>query len=257
MLPLIDRLPGRRVSLGARWALRFAVFLPLLAGLSVLAHRGGLIDTPTFVILIVLCGVICMVGLCLFAVGLRSLWVRGTAGGRRLSWALFLFMPFIALYLAAALAYMIRPALSDVSTDPINPPPFAAELRAGGADAAALAAARAPHGDLCLSGLRFKAPLDATRDVFGQVAAGLRWRRVRQRGRIGADDELFVEYSYRTPVLAMPVNIVVRATDEGDTTFIDVRSRLGHLRHDLGLNAWIVGRFLADLDYAMIGVAEP
>ncbi|MBO6554524.1 MAG: DUF1499 domain-containing protein [Roseitalea sp.] len=254
---LTATLPSRRPSRSARWALNLAVFLPVLAGLSILAHRGTLIDTPTLLVLVALCGLLCLLGLLLFAFGLRSLWVHGTRGGRRLSWALFLLMPFVVLYAIAALAWALRPALSDVSTDLIDPPVFASERRAHGTGAPAVVAGRLHDGYPELLGTRFKAPLDATDGVVTEVAETLGWQRVRGRGRIGADDELFVEYAYKTPVLNMPVQIVVRTTDEGETTFVDVRARMPHLRHDLGISAGIVRRFLADVDYEMIGIAEP
>lgn len=257
MLLLTADLPSRRESRSARAALSLAVFLPVLAGLSILAHRGGVIDTRAFLILIALCGLICLSGLGLIASGLRSLWTHGTRGGRRLSWALFLFMPFIVLYLVAALAYLVRPTLADVSTDLINPPLFASEMRTSGANASALVAGRLQDGYPDILGVRFKAPLDATREVITQVAADLGWRRVRQRGRIGADNDLFIEYEHGTPVLAMPVDIVIRATDEGETTFVDIRARMPDVPHDLGVSAGLIARFMADLDYAMIGIAEP
>lgn len=254
---LTAELHSRRPSRAARAAFGLAVFLPVLAGLSVLGHRGGLIDTPTFLALAAVCAAICLVGLILFAIGLRSLWVHGTAGGRRLSWALFLFLPFLVLYCAATLAYLARPVLSDVSTDLIDPPLFVAEIEDNETADVARVAGQLREGYPELLGARFRAPLDATSEVVSAVATQLRWRPVGRRGRVGADNELFFEFRYRTPVLAMPVDIVVRAVDEGETTFIDARSRMADLPHDLGVNAWIIGRFQADLDYAMIGVAEP
>jgi len=254
---LTATLPSRRPSRSARWALNLAIFLPVLAGLSILAHRGTLIDTPTLLVLVTLCGFLCLFGLLLFVISLRSLWVHGTRGGRRLSWALFLLMPFVVLYAMAALAWALRPAVSDVSTDLIDPPVFASERRAHGNGAPTVVAGRLRDGYPELLGTRFKAPLDATEGVVAEVAETLGWQRMRGRGRIGADDELFVEYAYKTPVLNMPVQIVVRTTDEGETTFVDARARMPHLRHDLGINAGIIRRFLADIDYAMIGIAEP
>ncbi|MCR9120649.1 MAG: DUF1499 domain-containing protein [Phyllobacteriaceae bacterium] len=254
---LTATLPSRRPSRSARWALNLAVFLPVLAGLSILAHRGALIDTQTLLVLVALCGLVCLLGLLLFAIGLRSLWVHGTRGGRRLSWALFLLMPFVVLYGVATLAWALRPAVSDVSTDLIDPPVFASERRAHGTGAPAVVAGRLRDGYPDLLGTRFKAPLDATDGIVAEVAETLGWQRMRGRGRIGADDELFVEYAYRTPVLSMPVQIVVRTTDEGETSFVDVRAQMPDLQHDLGVSAGIIRRFLADIDYAMIGIAEP
>lgn len=254
---LTANLPRRVPSVAAAWALRLAVFLPVLAALSILAHRGGTIETPAFLILMALCAVICLAALGLFMAGLRSLWVHGKRGGRKLSWALFLLLPFLAFFGWVATNWIVRPMVSQVSTNLVDPPLFAAEIGGGAISASALVAAQLVDGYPALTGVRFKAPLDVTVDLSDRIAAEIGWQRQRGRGRVGADDAVFAEYVYKTPVLSLPLDIVVRAADEGETSFVDVRARMRFLPHDLGLGARVAGRFQAELDYAMIGVAEP
>ena len=254
-MALTAQLPPRPVSRAAKWTLRLAVFIPILSLLSILAHRNRLIESADFLILIGLVGALAAVALILFCIGLRSLWVFGTKGGKRLSWALVLLAPFIGAYLWAAATFVMTPTSSDISTDMIAPPLFAAELRQDeGPVARALAAGGLADRDVDLAGRRFTAPLDATYAVIETLAARKGWRVHERRGRIGADDDLFLQYTWRTPVLNMPVELIVRATDEGDTVFVDARARMPHVTHDLGYNARLIQRFLADLDFAMIGV---
>lgn len=256
-MTLTANLPRRPPSRTANWALRLAVFLPVLALFSVFAHRSGAIATPAFLTLMVLCALICATALLLVLVGVRSLWVHGARGGRKLSWALFLLLPFLLVYGWIAVVWIAQPTLSDVSTDLINPPLFSDEVQDDGATASALVAARLIDGYPALGGARFKAPLDATNTVIYQIADDLAWQPEASRGRVGADDEVTTEFVYRVPVLNLPFDIVIRASDEGETAFVDIRVRTAHLPHDLGTGARIVTRFLAELDYAMIGIAEP
>ena len=254
---LTSNLPARQPSRAAMWSLRLAVFLPVLAALSVLGHRGAFVDTPTFLILIVVIGVLLALALLLFAIGMRSLWLYGMRGGRRLSWAMLLMLPLIAAYAWAGVAWISHPALTDVSTDLVDPPLFSSEIARAGANATALVAGDLIDGYPELVGQRFSAPLDVVDEQVRAVANRLGWRLAQQRGRIGADDAILLQYEHQTPILRMPVQLVVRSTDEGDTIFIDVRSRMPYVAHDLGHNARLVRRFLFDLDFAMIGVAEP
>jgi hypothetical protein len=51
--------------------------------------------------------------------------------------------------------------------------------------------------------------------------------------------------------LRFPADVVVRLTDEGEATFVDMRSASHFAQHDLGDNADRIRRFLADLDARM------
>jgi len=52
--------------------------------------------------------------------------------------------------------------------------------------------------------------------------------------------------------LRFPVDAVVRMTDEGDATYVDMRSASQFGQHDLGDNARRIDDFLSDLDAAML-----
>ena len=61
-------------------------------------------------------------------------------------------------------------------------------------------------------------------------------------------------------VLALPVDVAMRVTDEGTSTYVDMRSASRYGSHDLGDNAARIAAFLAELDAevsALAGVLPP
>ncbi len=253
-MTFIASLPSRPPSRSARWALRLAVLCPVLVIVALLAHRGGMMATPTFVLALSVLALLSLLTLVLVLAGMRSLWVRGSKGGRRIAWAVFLMLPVLApLGVAVALAFQ-HPAVAEATTDPADPPAFADEAPTRTAASEAGTGSGSAAG---LAGLRYNAPLDSVLSAVAEVAEAKRWRELERRGRIGADDEIHVSYEHRIAVMHMPVRFVVRIADEGDTSFIDVRARMPHVAHDLGTTVRLTEAFLADLDFAMIGRTDP
>ena len=252
--PMVLRpLPERRRSHAAGWSVCFATFAPVLAIVSLVAHNMGVVDTPTFLILLKWVVIVALMGLVLVGGAFRSLWTHGMKGGRRAIWALFLSLITLAPFGLGTFAWMTRPHQADVSTDIASPPLFASE------------AARATDGDGMpnlangypqLNGRRFKAPPDAIEETILKTAEKQGWKLVSRRGRIGADDELFFQFAYVVPILAVPGEVVLRLSDEGDTSFVDMRARTDFVTHDLGLNAWLIDRYLKALDYDLIGIVD-
>jgi hypothetical protein len=67
----------------------------------------------------------------------------------------------------------------------------------------------------------------------------------------GAGGEMSIEVRAFSPWLRFPADVVVRLTDEGESTFVDMRSASHFGQHDLGDNADRIRGFLADLDARM------
>ncbi|MCI5073647.1 DUF1499 domain-containing protein [Oricola sp.] len=242
--------------MSAGWSLRFAIFAPVLALISLLAHYQGWVDTPTFFNLVASAVTIALVGLVLIIMALHSLWMRGTMGGRRAILALFLTAFTLAPFVLAGVGWVLRPHQADVSTDLIDPPLLEAEVRVTDDNPAAIVASRMRDGYPHLAGRRFKAPPEAIEETILTAAANQGWTLASRRGRIGADDELIFEFTYTIPVLAIPGSVVLRLTDEGDTSFIDMRARTDFVSHDLGWNARLIARYLDTLDFQLIGIVE-
>ncbi|MEM1375956.1 MAG: DUF1499 domain-containing protein [Pseudomonadota bacterium] len=253
----VRNLPDRRPSATAVWALRFAVFTPIFAFAGIVAHRVGLVETPAFGNLIIATVALTVFTLLLIVIGLARLWTFGTMGGRRLIGAIMC-VSFIAVPLAPGFYRMSAlPGVTDVSTDLVTPPVFRREISEFGGRASAIVAGALEDGYSDLAGRRYNSPVDTILATAVATGEGLGWDEIRTRGRVGADDVISIEFEHVSLILGMPVDIVVRMTDEGDTTFIDVRSRSRFFDHDLGSNAERIVSYLDALDFALIGVAQP
>lgn len=64
-----------------------------------------------------------------------------------------------------------------------------------------------------------------------------------------------LQYRTRTLVLGVPQDILVRLSEEEETTFVDMRAATRDGDHDLGLNAELIRDFLRDLDIRLLGIA--
>lgn len=255
MVVLTANLPPRKPSKAARWALRLALFVPVLFVMALVAHGLGTIDTAALILLMAATGALCFVALLLWIVGLRSLWTHGRKGGQALSWALLVLSPFIVIGILVVYAMLTQPPTMQASTDLIAPPLFTSETRADGVNASAILAAKLPSDSSTLTGRRYGAPMEVVLERVGEVVQQSGWQQRLQRGRIGADDEISIEYRGSVPVARVDAQMVVRLIDEGDTVFVDVRARTPQLPYDLGYNGWSIDRLLDRLDSQMIGVS--
>ncbi len=246
-------LPRRMPSKSAKWALRLAIFLPVLAVLCILAHRSGSIDTPSFLALLVAIALFAIIALVFVIAAFRSLWVNGKRGGRRATWALFIVAIIGAPYLYAAALSLNRPDVADVSTNLINPPVFQAEIQLYGENADTIIAGGLRDGYPEITGRRYNATADAILTLVQDLGAERNWIVTSRQGRVGANDELLIEFSRKSIVLGMPGEVIARVSDEGETTYLDLRSRSLFLNHDLGSNAAIVRSLIADIDFEMVG----
>ena len=64
-----------------------------------------------------------------------------------------------------------------------------------------------------------------------------------------------LQYRTRTLVLGIPQDILIRLSEEEETTFVDMRAATRDGDHDLGLNAELIRTFLHDLDVQLLGIA--
>ena len=149
------------------------------------------------------------------------------------------------------------PLQNDVSTDLVRPPLFRFELESRDMNRPALVAAQLRDGYATLTGRRYRAAPDAIEATVLELAATFGWELEMRRGRASADDDQFFHFVSRVPLLGLPGQIVLRITDEGDSSFVDLRGRQPQLPHDLaGWNAHIIERYLQTLDYELVAIAD-
>lgn len=252
-----------RYSAAIRWSARLASFAFVLFLTAALAHRYLGLETVAFLWLLGLVGLMALVGLGLAMAGLLTIWERGGRGARRLASAIVIAALTLAPFAVGLWRMIEYPRLADVATDLVDPPRFraAAILRDPRANAirpingieAGLIEDHYPKVD----GRRYPLAPDRVLEAVQELMARRGWAVVERRGRWQEDREVTVEALAASYLLRFPADVAVRVTDEGETTFVDMRSASHFGAHDLGDNGLRIIRFLADLDATVAAMAVP
>ncbi|ASY68031.1 DUF1499 domain-containing protein [Sinorhizobium fredii] len=114
----------RPYSHAAHWARRFARIGFVIFALSLAAHRFGPLTTPHFLALAGCAVAFALLAVLLATVGLTRLWKVAAVGGTASVSALFYAALPLGFFFYGAAQYLARPAIYDVSTDPVRPPPW-------------------------------------------------------------------------------------------------------------------------------------
>ena len=64
-----------------------------------------------------------------------------------------------------------------------------------------------------------------------------------------------LQYRAKSLILGIEQDIVIRLSEEEETTFVDMRAAMRDTPHDLGFNAALIRDFLRDLDQRLLGIA--
>jgi Protein of unknown function (DUF1499) len=239
---MITKKSLRQNSIAARWSLRSVIFALALLAVSGLLHRFGQIGTPSLLGVLTLVALLAALGLVLSLVGLAGLWLHGHSGGRRAAAALVLsslaLSPFgYALYKAVTL-----PMIADISTDLADPPQYA------NAGASGLKPGLQSAAYPGVTGRRYPIPGESVAALAERQAAETGWRITSRRGSFDGSGEVLLEAEARSLIFGFRDQIVIRVTDEGATSYVDMRSRSGFGGYDLGANAARIVEFMQALD---------
>ena len=242
----------RRPSTAARLSLPPAVFAPVLAGMATIFHRLGWMADGNYIIVLLVSFVFALTGFGLALIGLRSLWTRAALGGLRSAAALFFTLPVLGPAAAAAWLLSTTAPLSDVSTDLEDPPHFS---RIGtAADASNVNEPPRLKPDLqkqfypAATGRRYQLSADSIHAHVIRLFEASGWK-VRGGAEFTAGTgEWQIEAEVTTPVAGFRDEVIVRLTDEGESTFVDMRSASLFGANDLGTNARRIVEFMKKLD---------
>ena len=243
----------RRTSRSAVWSRRLAIFAVVLLLMSAAGHRFGLVETPAFYPLLAIVAALAVVALLLACVGMFRLWEYGDRAGRAAALGAVLALLLLAPYGFVVLRALTLPQLTDISTDTMEAPVFAAAhaLRVPLMNAlgtfdrsrADLQAAAYPE----VTGRRYALPIAGVETLVEDLLREKRWPVLGESGT-QTGPEITLEAAGHTPIFGFVSDIAIRLTDEGETTYVDMRSASRFGPHDLGANAWLISTFLRDLD---------
>jgi hypothetical protein len=254
-------LAERRSSRAALWAARLSTFSAVLFVVAGLGHRFGLVETTGFFWVLGLVAALALAALVLAGAGFFQLWTHGDRGGRSAGRAVIVALLVLSPFLVSAWRVYAFPMLSDISTDLTDPPPLdaAAGLRSG--DMNPVAAITAEHAAFQaeaypeVTGRRYPLSADRVEELAAALVLDNGWTLIAPPQPPGPSGDGMIEALARTAILALPVDVSIRITDEGDTAYVDMRSASRYGRHDLGDNAARITGFLTALDAAVAGAA--
>ncbi|WP_156850472.1 DUF1499 domain-containing protein [Bartonella refiksaydamii] len=251
----------RLISRAAVWSPRFGGLAFFILLFAMLLQRFSVIDVTDFIILIVISACCVVVSLFLAVKALYSLWWYGALGGMRalrgIIYSLITATPLVLFWGF----WFALPALHDVSTDTQRPPAFFRTIRPNDAlplksvltEQAALQISAWPE----MSGRRYDGSPDRIRKSVLNVLAAYGWPVVAQREFKGEENEIYIETVAKTFYLGFISDIMIRLTDEGDTTFVDMRSASRYMPRDLGTNAAFIIDFMDVLDTEIASLPLP
>jgi uncharacterized protein (DUF1499 family) len=186
--------------------------------------------------------------------GFVVIWRQGLAGLGRAVTGLLLGLALLAYpgYLAYRASKL--PQITDITTDPGNPPRFdvLARLRPRGSSAypGAQAAALQHKAYPDLDPLEYDAPAQMAYRVALDIVTKRHWHIVDAVPPAMRRDGM-IEAVARTLIMGFRDDVVVRVHAEGRGTRIDVRSASRYGFQDFGTNAKRVAALLSDIDDAM------
>lgn len=246
---------------------RFAGWSSYLAALAIpvliiaaVGHRAGLMDVvPTYSVMAV--GFALAAGAVLAAlIAFVAIWRDGNRGLASALRGFVLGVAVLALPAWGAFEVITLPRLTDVSTDPANPPPFAAVLRDRGPqdapvlrpDVASVTLQQQAYPDIVprhypVSTARVYLEARAIVDQRG-------WQVLSDVPPSDNDPTGSIEAVAQTLIFGFRQDVSIRVVADGDGSRVDMRSASRSAAHDLGSDAQRVRRFFQDLDAALQGV---
>ncbi len=253
----------RRNSRSARWARRLAVFSAVLLLTATAGHRFAFLETIPFFWLLGLVLALAVISLVLAGFGFFRLWEYGDRGGRASTRAVLVALVVLLPFAYAGYTAFMLPRLTEVSTDVSDPPLFvrALALRKAGMNPigpilpenAALQRLSYPE----VTGRRYPLLADRTHDIVVAVLDTLGWRVTRNQPVELEGGEMTMEAEARSPILGLVSDVAIRIVDEGETSYIDIRSVSRYGPHDLGDNAAKVRRFFQEIETEIMARNAP
>ena len=245
----------------AVWSGRLGLFALTVAALSVIILRSGMLEIEpslaTFAAALVFAALAILLALTSFI----TIWRQGLSGLR--SAVLGLFLGLLLLAYPSYLGYRatVLPAISDITTDPDNPPRFdaLARLRPRGRidypGRATAALQRAAYGDIVP--LQLSVPPKAVYDAALALITKRKWRIVDPRPPAPGRRDAVIEAVAQTMIMGFRDDVVVRIAPLGQGSRVDMRSASRYGQHDFGANASRVRALLEEIDDTAGNVPEP
>lgn len=241
----------------ATWARNLAAFSVIAVIVSILIVRFGFLEMKpalaTFFGALGIAGLSILIGL----LGFAAIWHNGTRGMSRILLAFLIDALVLAYPVYLAVQYRRLPPIHDITTDPIDPPPFEAlaRLRTGdGTNTAVYAglysAEQQQKAYPDIEPVELQIPVERAYAIALKLVHKRKWLVIDERApqpprRIGR-----IEAVARTPIMGFREDVSIRAVPDGDESRVDVRSSSRYFESDIGSNAARIAKLSDDLSAA-------
>ena len=255
------RLRERHSSL-AVWSVRLStVSVPVLI-IAAIGHRSALMGaTPTYATM-ALGFSLAALGVIAAAAAFEAIWRDGRKGLGPALRGLFIGLIVLSLPLAGAWKLVVYPQLTDISTDPDDPPAYVFAVKDRGGDSRPIVEPIDEDIDLQREAypdiVPRHYPVGPARvfDDASAIVARRGWTvlgagRPEEPGQTGR-----IEAVALTPIFGFRQDVVIRIEPDGEGTLVDMRSTARNGEHDLGADAERIRDFFVDLDASLQGISE-
>jgi uncharacterized protein (DUF1499 family) len=256
------RIVEEPMSQVAVWARRLALFALVAAILSIIIVRSGLLEIKpalaTFVGALAFAGLSILLAFAAFVV----IWRQGLDGLGSALLALFICAALLAYPAYLAILFFRLPPITDVVTDPDDPPRFETIARLRPRDANPIAYPGRAVADKQRAAYPDVEPLVVTStplqayDTALAVVTKRKWFIVDARAPQPGRREGRIEAVARTPIMGFREDVVLRVRPDGEGARVDVRSASRYGPHDLGGNAARITRLTEEIDEILGTQAE-
>ena len=233
--------PPHPAAAAAHFLARLTTVVAILAGL---AHFFGMISPVSLFWVIGAIVLALLVILVMGGIAARAIWRGGGEGLEHLVWAILWVIPVVIALVFGAIHVIGNPPLTEISTDPAEPPRFL--LREPEPLPMPVIQAQIDAWP-DLTGRRYASSPEEVEEALRQVISDNGWLFRGQFGTLATDGELTLLVEGRAGILLLPMRIAVRITEEGETSYVDMRSRTLVGKHDFGSNEAVISRIYDEL----------
>jgi uncharacterized protein (DUF1499 family) len=243
---------GEERSALAAWAGRLGIFALVVAALSAVVVRTGLLEIGPALATFAAALVCAALAVLLALASSVPIWRQGKTGIGRAVLGLFLGAALLAYPAYLGSRALKLPAINDITTNPADPPRFAvlARLRPRGSSdyPGAASAALQRQAYPVIEPLQVTATPQVAYEATLALVQKRKWRVVDALAPSAARRNGTIEAIAQTMLMGFRDDIAIRVSPSGGGAQIDMRSASRYGTHDFGANAGRIVSFLSDLD---------
>jgi len=256
------RIADQPVSRLAVWARRVGGFAVAVLLLAIIIVRGGILEIIPSLGAVGGAFILALIAVLLALAAFVVIWREGTQGLGSALLALFIGLALLSYPAYLALQAYRLPPITDVTTDPDDPPRFEVISRLRPRDANPIAYPGGETAERQRAAYPDVEPLVVTStpqqayDTALAIMTKRHWRVLDARPPQGTRREGRIEAVALTFIMGFRDDVVVRVRNDGEGARVDVRSASRYGPHDLGGNAARITRFLEEVDESLGEQAE-